>query len=309
MHCAFCEHCGTVPKWFSPVHFQAEIDDIIAQSFNAVMIFDDLFALNPNRLAPYLQVLKARHQRNKMIFRCFGHANILCKYPDLFDLLAEAGCVEIGIGAESASQQILDAMGKKTTVAQLHSCVQHAARQNIKIKAFFMIGLPGETETTFTRTYDFIRFYRDKYPEHFDFDLSVFFPYRGTLIGDAIRMPVGDSTLIRGKRVDHTSFNLRLRSDCTWPMIDAGTMGAYKKKGGDSDLVIESYDWEHQKVLLTVEQIHDLKERAMQYSGRYAGHFGKRSMTPVMEGNIGQAARVESHQCQPAGNIGAVKSA
>jgi hypothetical protein len=309
MHCAFCEHCGTVPKWFSPRHFQAEIDDIADQSFNAVMIFDDLFALSPKRLEPYLRILEARHKRDGMIFRCFGHANILCKYPGLFKQLADAGCVEIGIGAESASQQILDAMGKKTKVAQLHACVQQAARQHIKIKAFFMIGLPGETEATFSRTHDFIRFYREKYPAHFDFDLSVFFPYRGTLIGDAIRMPDGESVMIRGKRIDRTSFNLRLRSGYTWPMIDAGIMGAYKKKGGDSDLVIESYDWKCRKVLLTAEQIHDLKERGMQYSGRYAGHFGKRRMTPVVEGNIGQAARVDSSKANSSRCSGAMRSA
>lgn len=309
MHCAFCEHCGTVPKWFSPEHFQAEIDDILAQSFRAVMIFDDLFALNPKRLVPYLQVLKDRHLGDKMIFRCFGHANILAKYPSLFELLADAGCVEIGIGAESASQRILDAMGKKTTVAQLHDCVQQAARKNIKIKAFFMIGLPGETKASFAQTYDFIRFYREKYPNHFDFDLSVFFPYRGTLIGDAIRMNEGESALYRGKRIDRTSFSLRLRSGFTWSMIDAGAMGAYKKKGGDSDLVVESYDWKRREVLLSAEQIQDLKERAMQYSGRYTGHFGKRSVTPVMEGNIGQAARIESGDGNPMMRQAAAKSA
>jgi hypothetical protein len=77
-------------------------------------------------------------------------------------------------------------------------------------------------------------------------------------------------------------------------MIDAGSMGAYKKRGGDSDLVIETYDWDRRKVLLSAERIHDLKERAMQYSGRYTGNFGKRRLAPGVEGNIGQAARAES---------------
>ena len=281
MGCAFCEHRNTLPRWHSVEHFSEEIKDVLACGFNAVMIFDDLFAIHPSRLKPYLEVLKHHHETSGLIFRCFGHADIISKHPQLLKLLCEAGCVEIGIGAESASQTILDAIGKRTTVAQLHHCVNLAARHGIKIKAFFMIGLPGETERTFAMTNDFIQLYRRKYPDHFDFDLSAFFPYRGTLIGDALRLKPGQTIGSGNQQWDLRSFNLRLNPDYSWQTVDSGLMGAYKKRSGASDLVIESYDWESQTLLLSAEKILELKEHTMVYSGRYVDR------EPV-EGNIGQ---------------------
>ena len=282
MSCAFCEHRNTLARWHSVEHFSAEVRDIISCGFNAVMIFDDLFATHPAKLKPYLETLKRYHHTNGLLFRCFGHADIISKNPQLLSMLSEAGCVEIGIGAESASQEILDHVGKKTTVSQLHACINHAARHGIKIKAFFMIGLPGETEHSFEMTFDFIRLYRRKYPNHFDFDLSVFFPFRGTLIGDALRLNPGQTISTRRNRVDRTSFDLRLNPQYSWEVVDAGLMGAYKNRKGTSDMVIESYDWKSKKVLLSAEQIQELKERAMAYSGRYA-------YPELVEGNIGQA--------------------
>lgn len=281
MSCAFCEHRNTLPRWHSVEHFSEELEDILACGFNAVMIFDDLFAIHPSKLKPYLEVLTHHHNTNGLLFRCFGHADIISKHPQLLELLCKAGCVEIGIGAESASQKILDAIGKKTTVDQLHHCVNLAARHGIKIKAFFMIGLPGETERTFAMTNDFIQLYRRKYPDHFDFDLSVFFPYRGTLIGDALRLKPGQTIGRGNQQWSHRSFNLRLKPDYSWQTVDSGLMGAYKKRSGASDLVIESYDWESETLLLSAEEILELKERAMVYSGRYVDR-------ELVEGNIGQ---------------------
>ncbi len=296
MSCAFCEHSGSSPRWYTPEHFEAELCDISNLDFNGIMIFDDLFAMSPRKLQPYLEILKRYHKRRHMIFRCFGHAEIIAKHPKLLEMLAESGCVEIGIGAESASQKVLDAINKRTTVGQLHACVNQAARLGLKIKAFFMIGLPGETELTFARTHEFIKRYRKKYPYHFDFDLSVFFPFRGTMIGDAIRMKPGATVRIGGRRFDHTSFNVRLNPEYSWDTIDSGSMGAYKKKGGCSDLVIESYDWHHQQVLLTAEKIHLLKDRTMKYSGRYAQNNNNKKLRPVSEGNIGHTAVGSMHK-------------
>ena len=288
MRCAFCEHSGSLPRWYSPEHFEAEIRTITNLGYQGIMIFDDLFALSPRRICPYLDILKRYHERRNVVFRCFGHARIIAKHPILLEMLAGSGCVEIGIGAESASQSILDGINKRTTVNQLHACINQAAQRGIKVKAFFMIGLPGETERTFAKTHEFIRFYRKKYPFHFDFDLSIFFPYRGTMIGNAIRLKAGESVTACGRTLRHDSFNVRLNPEYTWDEIDSGILGAYKKRGGGSDLVIESYDWRNRKLLLSAQSIQSLKNRTMKYSGRYAHNRNRNHLnaTPVSEGNI-----------------------
>jgi hypothetical protein len=70
--------------------------------------------------------------------------------------LYEAGCRMLMFGMESASQKVLSAMRKGTSVSDiipiLHSC-KHA---NIAVRLDLMIGFPGETEEDVEATYDFI---------------------------------------------------------------------------------------------------------------------------------------------------------
>jgi len=238
MRCAFCESAKTKPKWFSLEHFEKEIKSIVDLGIRGVMIFDDLFAVTPNKTKPYLEVLK----RESLIFRCFGHAKLMTKHPEMAALLRKSGCIEIGFGAESASQKILDTIFKGTKVEDMHNFVEIVIQAGIKVKAFFIIGLPGETEETARATSEFIKKYRAKYPELFDFDLTVFFPYKGTQIGDSVRNGGG--------------FDIRPRRGMSWSEIDSNGYGAYKKKKGDADMVVETNG-------LTAERIGELQKETL----------------------------------------------
>jgi radical SAM superfamily enzyme YgiQ (UPF0313 family) len=209
------------------------------------MIFDDLFALGIEKVRPYLEILK----RYQMTFRCFGHAKTMT--PELAAMLYDAGCVEMAFGGESADQAILDTVNKNTTVEQMHSFVETVIWAGLKVKGFFIIGLPGETEQTFQKTYDFIAKYRTKYPDMFSFDLTVFFPYRGTLIGDKVRSSSG------------YTYDIRPRKGLAWPEIDSGVYGANKKKMGTSDIVIETNG-------MTSVRMDELQKKTLLLSGRYA---------------------------------------
>lgn len=236
MCCAFCENGKTKPKWFSVEHFEKEIQSIVDLGIKSVMIFDDLFVINIDKVRPYLETLR----RHSMAFRCFGHARFMTE--ELANLLAESGCVEIGFGAESASQEILDVVNKRTTVEQMHTFVETVIQAGIKVKAFFIIGLPGETKHTFKKTYEFIRKYRQKYPDSFSFDCTAFFPYKGTLIGDSAR--------------NGGSFDIRPRQGLSWSDIDSNGYGAYKKKNGSADIVIETDN-------LTADRIGELQKETL----------------------------------------------
>ncbi|MCK5803800.1 MAG: B12-binding domain-containing radical SAM protein [Lentisphaeria bacterium] len=287
MGCAFCESRHTEGRWYSPDHFRREIEQILDLGYRGVMIFDDLFAVSPHRLTPYLEILRQHHQQDGLVFRCFGHANVIARFPELGPLLAGAGCVEIGFGAESASQQILDTVYKGTKVEDLHRFVEVCADAGICVKAFFMIGLPGESHKTFAYTRDFVRHYRQKYPEMFDFDLVAFFPYKGTIIGNAMRLPDG-AEIRDGTRIyTNQSFNIRLNEHLTWVQIDSGAYGAYKKKGGMSDVVVHTYNWDKREVLLPPEAIKELKEHTLRDAMRYTDSCGRHLETPLVEGSIG----------------------
>ena len=274
--CTFCEHGISTKRgrWHSVDHFAQEISSIIALGFRGVMIFDDLFAISPQKVKPYLDILAGYHQTYDLTFRCFGHANVVARHPEILEMLASAGCVEIGFGAESASQRMLDNINKRTKVEDLHGFVEKAVGAGINVKAFFMMGLPGETPGDFAQTKTFIEQHRVWYPNRFDFDLAVFYPYRGSEIGNLMRSN------------DYQSVPLRLRSGLTWDVLDRTGCGAYKQKGGGSDTIAEPYDWETGKILFPAEAIEHLKEETMTLSQRYAPE-GSRIFTPQIEGSIG----------------------
>ncbi len=286
MGCSFCEDRRTKGRWYTPEHFRKEVENIIELGYKAIMIFDDLFAISLKRLKPYAEILHEFHQKTGLVFRCFGHAKIMSQQPEIATCLAGSGCVEIGFGAESASQEIIDNASKGIKVEEMRILIERSIAAGLAVKAFFMVGLPGETQRTFAESYDFVKAYREKYPDKFDFDMAIFFPYRGTVIGDVARLAAGQTMTVDKIRVDRTYFNIRPSRDVSWQEIDRGLLGAYKKKSGASDAVMETYDWKKEQILLSAEQIRTLQQKALCLSGRYSDKDGRRH-APVVEGNIG----------------------
>ena len=169
MACKFCEDARTLTRWTSLANAEAELDDILALGYAGVYLFDDLFAINLGKCQPYLDLLKASGLR----FRCNVHARFMT--AGFAEALADAGCVEAAFGAESGSQAMLDRMDKKTTVAQNYACVRHCNAAGIAVKAFVMIGLPGETRATIADTEKFISTSGIS-----DAQIAIYYPYKGT---------------------------------------------------------------------------------------------------------------------------------
>jgi hypothetical protein len=76
---------------------------------------------------------------------------------DVCRTLYEGGCRELIIGLESGSQNVLDAMDKGQTVAQMKSVLKEIDAGGLKTRGNFMFGHPGETQEDFEATLDFIR--------------------------------------------------------------------------------------------------------------------------------------------------------
>jgi len=169
MACKFCEDARTLTRWTSVENAEAELADILLLGYDGVYLFDDLFAINLGKCQPYLDLLKL----SGLKFRCNVHARFMT--DEFAAALAKAGCVEVAFGAESGSQQILDRIEKKTTVAQNYACVQHCKNHGITVKAFLMIGLPGETRQTVADTERFICNSGID-----DAQIAIYYPYKGT---------------------------------------------------------------------------------------------------------------------------------
>jgi anaerobic magnesium-protoporphyrin IX monomethyl ester cyclase len=74
-----------------------------------------------------------------------GRAEEILRFDDeLLDLAKRSGCICIGIGAESGSQQILDLIEKDISVEMLSDCAHLLRRGRLRSYFSFMIGLPVE---------------------------------------------------------------------------------------------------------------------------------------------------------------------
>lgn len=205
--CKFCEAASTNVKRSSVENIKKELDDIVNLGYKGVYLFDDLFALSLKIAKPICEEI---HKR-KLIYRCNGQAKYFNE--EFAKMLKDTGCVEIAFGAESGSQQILDNINKGTTVKQNYKFVELCKKYDIFCKAFLMIGLPGETYETIACTEKFI-----KDTQLDDFQLSVFYPYKGTIIRDEIEQK-GKSSGIYFEREG---------------------LGAYGQKGGSTEAVIRT---------------------------------------------------------------------
>lgn len=169
--CQFCEKARTPLRLKSPEAVRQEIQECVDLGFYAIMFFDDVFALNNKRIKKLCEVIKPFNIK----FRCFAHAFNFNEY--MAETLADAGCVEIGFGAEHAAQKMLDVVDKGTTTKQNYDIVKIAHKYGLRIKAFLLIGLPGENNDTAKELEEYVITSGVD-----DFDLCIYYPFAGTAI-------------------------------------------------------------------------------------------------------------------------------
>ena len=101
--------------------------------------------------------------------------------PKLADKLRAAGCVWCGMGLESAAQEILNAMNKKTCPQEASAAIYALRAAGIYPNTTFIFGYPGETPETVQKTIDFKR--------ELGIECSSFFatPYPGTVLYEQVK--------------------------------------------------------------------------------------------------------------------------
>jgi len=144
--CAFCCKATREVRVRSSRNVALELEELKRLGFNGVMFYDDVFCLYPKRVENICFHLK----RLGFVWRCFVRANLVTF--DLLKLMKESGCVEIGLGVESGSQRILNIIDKKTTVEQNDQVAQWCKALSLSLKAFLIVGLPGENKESLIET-------------------------------------------------------------------------------------------------------------------------------------------------------------
>lgn len=174
-HCAFCAKNYSTVRFRSAEKVIRELRTIHYEyGYEAVAFPEDVFILNRERTEEICLELF----RLGMIYRCLGRADFIVKYGMSFvHLLANTGCVDMSIGIESGSDTILKNINKGENIATMKKAIRMIKDAGIRIKGFFIVGLPGESPETLDETWKFLE---EMQLDNADF--KMFQPYPGTPI-------------------------------------------------------------------------------------------------------------------------------
>ncbi len=143
---------------------------------------DDILGLKPRWLEQFAQQVASLDCA--VPFKCLLRADLV--KPPVVAALVAARCETVWIGAESGSQQILDAMDKGTTVADIRSATRLLQAAGIKVGFFLQFGYPGETRADVELT---LKMVRECLPD--DIGISVSYPLPGTKFYERVKAELG----------------------------------------------------------------------------------------------------------------------
>ena len=115
----------------------------------------DTLTINKEFLNSLCQGIIQSGFNKKIRWTCEARVDTIDK--EMLKLMYEAGCWEISYGVESGSQRLLDVIKKDFTLEQVEQAFQWTKDRGISIRAFFMLGLPTETERESLETINFAK--------------------------------------------------------------------------------------------------------------------------------------------------------
>ena len=179
--CQYCESplSGTwTVRAMHPDRIIAEVKQIRDQfGINGIMFFDDEMNLDHKRM---LGICERLRQLGDIVWRGFV---VTAKFDEeLARACKSSGCYEIASGIESGSEEILRNIRKPATAAINKRFIITAKNAGLRVKAFLIVGLPGESWKSIRRTDEFLAELKsiDKAPD--DIDVSVLQVYKGAPI-------------------------------------------------------------------------------------------------------------------------------
>ncbi len=138
--CTFCFQQGTRWRYRSVDNIVAEISQCASLGIRKILIFDETFTVNRNRV---LQ-LCAELEKRKLPIRWSCRSRVDTMDDEMMDAMARAGCTRISFGVESADDEVLRRLNKKISPDQARRVFAAARKRRITTLADFMIGCPGE---------------------------------------------------------------------------------------------------------------------------------------------------------------------
>jgi radical SAM superfamily enzyme YgiQ (UPF0313 family) len=129
---------------------EKQLKEITSLGYKGVFFYDDIKPLNKKRMLEELELYK----EYEIFWRCFLRSDIINNHGgfEYLEKMRDSGLVEIFVGVESASNRIKDGITKKTTIEQDANILKWCKELGIRMKASFILGLPGESMESMQET-------------------------------------------------------------------------------------------------------------------------------------------------------------
>ncbi|MBF0504245.1 MAG: cobalamin-dependent protein [Candidatus Omnitrophica bacterium] len=159
-HCTFCAlgpHWGARQRKRSAKNILDEMEKLIGKYGIQEFHFED-----DNLTADKKRAIELFDGMIERKFNILWHApSGIAAYtlsPDIIEKMAASGCYSITIAIESGSQRVLTKlMRKPVDLKKIPALVQTIRKHKIDVRAFFMLGFPGETKEDMKITIDYAR--------------------------------------------------------------------------------------------------------------------------------------------------------
>jgi anaerobic magnesium-protoporphyrin IX monomethyl ester cyclase len=153
--CSFCsrQNLFRKPRIRSIKSILSEIEDIISlQNYEYINFYDNI-----NINSRFFKEFCEMFVNNKINIPWGCELRVDSITSDEAKLLKNAGCKLVATGIESANEEVLSRNFKFQDPQRVLEGINNLKRENISIQAYFVLGLPGETEETVLQTIKYIK--------------------------------------------------------------------------------------------------------------------------------------------------------
>lgn len=159
--CPFaCSWCNSSSIWNRTYRTRdaasmvGEIELLLSKYGKKIFVFgDNSFNIDLNRVESFCDLLISRNI--KILWSISLRADIMTR--ELAFKMKEAGCYNVSIGIESASNEILSRIGKSTTIEKISAGIKMVKDAGIEVLSQFVIGNPGDTLETVRQSIEYAK--------------------------------------------------------------------------------------------------------------------------------------------------------
>jgi len=153
--CTFCDrpHLGKKFRAHSPKYVADEMQSCVEMGIQEFFLYDDTFTIRRQRVLDICGEI----QRRGLDIGWDIRARVDTVDEEMLKALRAAGCERIHYGVEAGDDHFMQVLNKGITVEDCRRAFRLTRRAGISTLAYFMIGIPGQTEADVRQTFRLAR--------------------------------------------------------------------------------------------------------------------------------------------------------